>query len=293
MAECRPARTCASGPGGVALAALGPDLYAATGERVYHFGGAAWTLLDNGWPAQQFPLCLRSVDGALWAGSTSGILEFVPNGAPSVGVWQDRSGGVAFSVIAAAGFVTPAPLPAGGNHPGMALIGLDRSESLGYFSLRAQPAWNLLRVISQNQTNGWMLCLETAGNLLYAGTLAHGLWRQPFTHNGAALRRGQWEKVVEAQIDAGLSVLALAFHRETLFVGTTTGLFGLQWDAQNPATAPVWQEIPLDSGNGPTAAPLIRSVRATDSHLLVGTGQHGVWVRARNGGNWRNQTIDF
>ena len=171
----------------------------------------------------------------------------------------------------------------------MALIGLNKQESLGYFSPRAQPDWMILNRISQGETSDSILCLEAREDLLFAGTLVHGLWQNSCKNNVQSWEG--WKKVAEAQIDEGVSVLALSYHRDTLFVGTTAGLFSLQWPV--PAAGLIWEPILPDKSGGPVAAPLISSVRATDSHLLVGTSEHGLWVRARDGDIWHNHPIDF
>ncbi len=121
--------------------------------------------------------------------------------------------------------------------------------------------------------NALISAIAAHGPRVYAGTLADGIWRQELSLDGAGnLVFGAWAVVATAAQLSHAAVLCLALTADgsTLWAGTTGGVYEISL-AMIPAN--------LASVAGVPAEATVLSVLPMESIVLVGTVQHGLFLR--------------
>jgi hypothetical protein len=241
------------------------------------YAAVEWPLLDGGqlrvvyrsdlaapnwtphgaWPATSMQRVLSlaiATNGDLYAGTGRSVLK-LPAGAAQDTAWAEPRLLDALALDVAIGQVSGTPI--------MCVAGF---EALRTLVPAAGQLW--ASITMNNPTTDMVTCLAADGETVFVGTGGAGIWRGTLTSRGS-FKRGTKQNICPfVQLNAAVLCLALEPATQTLYAGTTAGVF----QAQTPFTN--WSML-ATAGLPPDA--VIARLAANTGFVLAGLSQGGVW----------------
>jgi len=304
----------ASSKGVVALAVEGNALYAATETGIFknpNPPGDPWTAVGNfyrsdgvlvNWPPQETPLCLVVAQNIVHVGTGHGV--WVCDSTNANAMWQqwnpNAQGFTLFSDLVLDMVIAQLQGTDGNNYKVLMAADLTNAGQLSILTdgagarLPAPRSWRTLSPFGAAVTQKdpcdplqvseivvdpapRIAALAFVGTTLYAGTLAHGIWRRQNVRLNPAIALDAlgWEQMQPNNLPAVLRLVHDGNH--TLYAGTSQGVFmhdlnsgNVNWSSlvNNPSPAIVRDLLP----DG--ASPLVATF---DRGLLVWDGISNLW----------------